>query len=88
MSRNITAAQKHARDFHKSDELAQINQIQYDCFFCMAQKTQKIIHSRSKIRNKNPGHVILDFILFLNIAVEKFGKKIIWSSWSSQKRFL
>ena len=41
MSRNITAAQKRARDFHKSDELAQINQIQYDCFFCMAQKTQK-----------------------------------------------
>ena len=41
MSRNITAAQKCARDFHKSDKLAQINQIQYDCFFCMAKKTQK-----------------------------------------------
>ena len=56
-------------------------------FFAWHRKHKKIIHSRSKIRNKNPGHVILDFILFLNIAVEKFGKKIIWSSWSSQKRF-
>ena len=36
---------------------------------------KKIISSRSKIRNKNPGHAFLDFILFFNIAVEKFGKK-------------
>ena len=39
MPRNITAAQKRARDFHKSDALAQTNQIKCDCFFCMAQKT-------------------------------------------------
>ena len=32
MPRNITAAQKGAQDFHKSDMLAQINQIKYDCF--------------------------------------------------------
>ena len=43
-------------------------------FFCMAQKTQNIF-SRSKSKNKNPGHVFLDFILFFNIAVEKFGEK-------------
>ena len=30
MPRNITAAQNHARDFHKSDALSQTNQIKYD----------------------------------------------------------
>ena len=87
MPRNITDAQKCVRDFHKSDALAQINQIKYDCFFWHG-KHKKTIFSRSKIRNKKRGHVFLDFILFFNIAVEKFGKKIIWSSWSSGKRFL
>ena len=33
MLRNITDAQKPFRDFHKSDALAQTNQIKYDCFF-------------------------------------------------------
>ena len=33
------------------------------------------------------GTFFLDFVLFFNIAAEKFGKKIIWSSWSSQKDF-
>ena len=41
MPRNVTAAQKHAQDYHECDVLAQTNQIKYDCFFCMAQKTQK-----------------------------------------------
>ena len=82
MSRNITAAKKRAQDFHKSDALAQTNQIKYDCFFMHG--TENI---RSKIRNKKRGHVFLDFVLFFNIAVEKFGKKVIWSSWSSRKRF-
>ena len=36
---------------------------------------KKTIFLRSKIRNKKRGHVYLDFILFFNIAVEKFGKK-------------
>ena len=36
---------------------------------------KKIIFSRSKIRNKNPRKVFLDFILLFNIAMEKFGKK-------------
>ena len=33
MPRNTTDAQKLVRDFHKSDALAQTNQIKYDCFF-------------------------------------------------------
>ena len=86
MQRNITAAQKHAPDFHKSHALAPTNQRKYDYFLYMVQKTQKNIFSRSEIRNKNPRRVFLDFILFFNIAVEKFRKKIS-SSWSSRKRF-
>ena len=39
--RNITTAQKRAQDFHKSDALAQTNQIKYDCFF---------LHSTENIR--------------------------------------
>ena len=38
-------------------------------------------------KNKIPRNIFLDFILFFNISVEYFGKKIIWSSVSSQKRF-
>ena len=75
MQRKITVAQKCSRDFHKSDALAQTNQIKYDCFFAWHRKYKKIIFSRSKTRNKNPGRFFLDFILFFNIAVEKFGKK-------------
>ena len=76
MSRNITAAQKHAQDFHKSDALAETNQIKYDCSFLHGtENIKKIIFSRSKIRNKNIRHVFLDFILLFNIAVKKFGKK-------------
>ena len=59
MPRNITTAQKSAQDSHKSDTLGQTN---------------RSIFSRTKNRNKNPGHVFLDFTLFFNIAVEKFGK--------------
>ena len=44
-------------------------------FFAWHKKHKKFIFSRSKIRNKNAGHAILDFILFFNIAVENFGKK-------------
>ena len=39
MPKNITAAQKSAWDFHKSDALAQTNQIKYDCFFMHGTKT-------------------------------------------------
>ena len=41
MLRNISPAQKHAQEFYKRDALAQTNQINYDCFFSHAQKTQK-----------------------------------------------
>ena len=44
-------------------------------FFAWHRKHNKIIFSRSRNRDKNPGHASLDFILFFNIAVEKFGKK-------------
>ena len=88
MPRSITDPQNRARDFHKSDALAQTNQIKYDCFFMHGtENIKKTIFSRSKIRNKKCGHFFLDFILFFNITVEKFGKKVIWSSWSSGKRF-
>ena len=55
MPRNITTAQKRVQDFHKSDALAQTNQIKYDCFFCMAQKTQKIFSEDLKVETKIPG---------------------------------
>ena len=41
MSRNISAAQKRAQDFHKSGALAQNNQIKYDCFFLHGTKNIK-----------------------------------------------
>ena len=72
MLRNITPTQKRAREFYESDALAQTNQIKYDCFFRMAQKTQKNYFSRSKSRNKIPRHAFLDFILLFDNAVEKF----------------
>ena len=45
MPRNITAVQKHAPDFHKSDVLAEINQTKYGCFFAWHRKHKKIIFS-------------------------------------------
>ena len=51
MPRNITAAQKIARGFHKSDALAQTNQIKYDCLFCM---TQKLFSQNLKLDIKIP----------------------------------
>ena len=61
MPRNITAAQKRARDFHKSDALAQTNQKRCDCFFLHGTKKHKKKNfSRYKIRNKN----IWDFFRF------------------------
>ena len=73
MPRSITTAPKIPWDFHKSDELAQPNQIKYDCFFLRGTENIKKKFSISKIRNKHPGHVFLDFALFFNIAMEKFG---------------
>ena len=87
MPRNITAAQKRARNFHKSDALAQTNQKRCDCFFLHGtKKHKKKISQDIKLEIKILG-TFLDFILLFNISVENFGKKIIWSSWSSQMRF-
>ena len=80
MLRNITAAPKSVRDFHKDDALAQTNQIKYGSFFLHGTENKKNIFSISKIRSKNPRHIFSDFILFFNMAVEKFDKNIIWSS--------
>ena len=88
MPRKITAAQNHAWNFLKSDTLAQTNQIKYDSFFLHSTESIKNLFSQDlKLETKIPGTFFLDFVLFFTITVEKFGKKIIWSSWSSQKRF-
>ena len=56
MPRNITAAQKRARDFHKSDALAQTNQIKYDCFFMHGTENIKQLFSQDlKLETKIPG---------------------------------
>ena len=46
MPRNITDAQKLVRDFHKSDALAQTNQIKYDCFFLHGTENIKKLFSQ------------------------------------------
>ena len=72
MPRNITATQKLAQDFFKSNTLAQANQYSMTFFFLpMSQKTPKKNSEDLKVENKNPGHAFLNFILLFNIAVEK-----------------
>ena len=67
---------KNVRDFHKSDALAQTNQIKYDCFFMHGTENIKKLFSQDlKLETKNMGTFFLDFILFFNIALEKLGKK-------------
>ena len=56
MPRNITNAQKPVRDFHKSDALAQTNQIKYDCFFMHGTENIKKLFSQDlKLETKNAG---------------------------------
>ena len=56
MPRNITTAQKRVQDFHKSDALAQTNQIKYDCFFMHATENIKKLFSQDlKLETKNAG---------------------------------
>ena len=56
MPRNITDAQKRVRDFHKSDALAQTNQIKYDCFFMHGTENIKKLFSQDlKLETKNAG---------------------------------
>ena len=61
--RNTTAAQKSAWDFYKSDALAQTNQIKYDCFFCMIQKTKTLFSQDLKLETKMPGTLLCFLIL-------------------------
>ena len=77
MPRNITAAQNHDPDFHKSDALSQTNQIKYDmtAFLHGTENTKKLFTQNLKLEMKIPGTFFLDFILFFNMAMEKFGKK-------------
>ena len=49
MPRNITAAQKHIRDFHRNDALAQTNQVMYGCFF---------LHGTENIKGKFGKNII------------------------------
>ena len=71
MPRNITAVQKRALDFHKSDVLAETNQIKHDCFFFLhsAGNIKKLFSHDLKLETKIQD-TFLDFILFLNIAVK------------------
>ena len=56
MPRNITDAQKRVRDFHKSDALAQTNQIKYGCYFLHdTENTKKLFSQDLKIETKIPG---------------------------------
>ena len=60
MPRNITTAQKRAGDFHKSDKLAQTNQIKYDwvlfcCFLHGTENPPKIFSQYLKVETKIPG---------------------------------
>ena len=48
MLRNITTAPKSKKHNHCTD------QINYDCFFCMAPKTQKIFSQDLKVETKIP----------------------------------
>ena len=56
MLRNITDAQKLVGDFHRSDALAQANQIKYDCFFMHGTENIKKLFSQDlKLETKNAG---------------------------------
>ena len=54
MPRNITDAQTRVQDFHKSDALAQTNQIKYDFFFMHGTENIKKLFSQNlKLETKN-----------------------------------
>ena len=55
MPRNITTAQKRVQDFHKSDALAQTNQIKYDCFFLHGTENIIFFSQDLKLETKIPG---------------------------------
>ena len=56
MSRNTTAVQERAQDFHKNDMLAQKNEIKYDCsFFLHGTGNKKLFSQDLKLETKIPG---------------------------------
>ena len=58
MLRNITAAQKLAKDFHKSDALAQTNQMKYNCFLLDGIENLKKLFSQDlKLETKTPSTI-------------------------------
>ena len=55
MPRNIAAAQKCARDFHKNGGSAQTNNIKYECFFLHgAENIKKLFSQDDKLETKIP----------------------------------
>ena len=76
MPRNITTAQKHARDFHKSDTLAQTNQMKYDCFFLHGTENTKRLFSQDlKTETKNLGMFFQILYCSLISQWKNLGKK-------------
>ena len=64
MPRNITDAQKRVRDFHKSDALAQTNQIKYGCFFMHGTENIKKLFSQNlKLETKNASRFLRFYIV-------------------------
>ena len=90
MPRNITDAQKRVQDFHKSDALAQTNQIKYDyCFMHGIENIKKLFSQDLKLELKDAGTFfqILYCSLILQWKKKKSkSKKVIWSSWGALER--
>ena len=64
MPRNITDAQKRVRDFHKSDALAQTNQVKYDCFLMHGTENIKKLFSQNlKLETKNASRFLRFYIV-------------------------
>ena len=67
MPRNIIDAQKVVWNFHKSDALAQTNQIKYDCFFMHGMTLDFILFFNIKFE--------LSKEIFLSPEYSDFGSK-------------
>ena len=87
MSRNITAAQKRAWKFYKSDALAQTNKESMTAF-CMEQRDKKKFSRDLKVEQKqNSWACFLKMSYCSFITQWKYSEKNIQSSWGSQKKF-
>ena len=64
MPRNTADARKRVRHFHKSDALAQVNQIKYDCFFMHdTENIKKLFPQDLKLETKNAARLFRFYIL-------------------------